>query len=624
MNLVWNWLWRLGPGNPMVIRIVQGGSRRGRHLAVRVGYLGAMIMLVVLGLMSGQGMGEASLTQLAKAGTIIFERVAFGQIILICLLAPLFMSGAIASERSGNTYEILLSTPLSNLQIVLGSLFGRMFFVLALLASGIPLFSIVLILGGVPVSNVFISFAIAALSAVLVGVVAVTLSTMRTGGRKAVVIFVISVAGYLLGSYMADVLLIRKLAAVPGQTTWLTPLHPLLVLEAEINRANYTPPAVESLTGYSSAAVFYLSRPLATFTLLSSGLSLVLITWCAVRLRAVGQDESLFKKFMRKAMKATVGERRRAPREVWHNPVAWREANTRGKLTSTVIARWSFVVIAIGAGVLLLVMYHTNRLPVLTDPSGMKLPPHDVFHYALMSLLLFELAIISMVAIYMSAGCISREREDGTLDLMLTTPITPKHYIWGKLRGLVSFLTMMLAVPVVTLAIVSVYCIVGSIRKWPQVQGSFAVGGGQRVGEIMIPEAPLLMALMLVPFVAACVMVGMSWSIKSKGVLAAVTWSVAIIGGLSLLMGWCGFSAAQNVPVIGPVINAFSPATNTLMILNPWSHVRGFADNPAAGRINLFIAASLAAGGYSLLVYTLLLGIVRNFDQTVRKLSGTG
>ena len=60
----------------------------------------------------------------------------------------------------------------------------------------------------------------------------------------------------------------------------------------------------------------------------------------------------------------------------------------------------------------------------------------EVFHGVLFAVLLLEVAVITLVALYMSAGCVSREREDGTLDLLLTTPTTPKQYIWGKLRGM--------------------------------------------------------------------------------------------------------------------------------------------------------------------------------------------
>ncbi len=42
----------------------------------------------------------------------------------------------------------------------------------------------------------------------------------------------------------------------------------------------------------------------------------------------------------------------------------------------------------------------------------------------------------------------TREKEDGTLDLLLSTPITSRYYIWGKLRGLVAFVLPLVAVPV--------------------------------------------------------------------------------------------------------------------------------------------------------------------------------
>ncbi|MEO1237894.1 MAG: hypothetical protein AAFX76_14005, partial [Planctomycetota bacterium] len=146
MQAIGRWFWRLGPGNPMVVRIVEGGARRTQHLLVRMGYLGLLVILVVIGLLSGGGLAESvSMGELAKAGSQVFRLVAYGQVLGVCLLAPLFMAGAIASEQSGKTYNILLTTPLSNLQIVLGSLVGRLFFVLALLLSGLPLFAVVLV-----------------------------------------------------------------------------------------------------------------------------------------------------------------------------------------------------------------------------------------------------------------------------------------------------------------------------------------------------------------------------------------------------------------------------------------------------------------------------------------------
>ncbi|MEZ6190371.1 MAG: hypothetical protein R3C45_03675 [Phycisphaerales bacterium] len=47
----------------------------------------------------------------------MFAIISYGQVVLVCSLSPLFMAGAIGRTR-GQTYNILLTTPLSNLQIV--------------------------------------------------------------------------------------------------------------------------------------------------------------------------------------------------------------------------------------------------------------------------------------------------------------------------------------------------------------------------------------------------------------------------------------------------------------------------------------------------------------------------
>ena len=586
-----------------------------------------MVMIVLLALTSGGGIGQnVSMTTLAKAGAHVFAQIAYGQVILICLLSPLFMAGAIAAEQQGKTFDIMLTTPLSNLQIVFGSLLGRLYFVLALLASGLPLFSVLLIFGGVPISAVFVSFATAALSAMVMGAVAVTLSVMRIGGRKAVVGFVIGVAGYLIAGYMIDVSILRNFPIVPNGTNYLTPLHPLLVLESYLNQANYHAPAAEDLAGYSSLTRFYLSQPFGVFAILTTLLSFSLLTFCSLWVRVIGQGESQWFYKLKKRLRfaGVKTDRSRAPRQVWSNPIAWREAATRGKVAAGIVGKWAFVIIGWLAGAVLIWLYHSKRLPTLTTTGGVGLPLHIVFRNILMTLLILELAVITLVALYMSASCVSREREDRTLDLILSTPVTPKLYIWGKLRGLVSFLSMMITVPLATLAMVSLYAWVGTENQWPLAVVSYSVSAKTASYPLMLPEAALLFGLMLVPFIGFCVMVGMGWSVKSKGVLGAVIGAVGILFAIMMVLGFCGYNAAASIPVIGPMINSFSPVTHLLVVINPYETITGMLDQPGPGRWNLIFGACIAAAGYSLLVYILLLNMVRNFDQTVRQLSGNG
>lgn len=640
MTAVFRGLWYLLPANPMVVRAVQGGSRRLGHLWVRMGYLGGLILAVVFVLLRGQGLGtQVDLTDLAKAGTQIFVIISYAQVILVCLLSPLFMAGAIARERTGQTYDILLTTPMSSLQIVLGSLMGRLFFVWALLASGLPLFSVLLIFGGVPIEAVFVSFTVAALSALAVGAVASSLSVLfRVGGRKVVFGFIIVVAAYLVITYCLDLFLLRRLAGVriggADGTTWLTPLHPLLVLEASINSATYRLPTADILGGYPWAFRFYLSRPFATFSLLTavtSGALLAASSWSLRRaMRCDGDGLMLWlRRKFRLADPAQGIERRRPPRAVWANPIAWREASTRGNRAASILGRWGFAFAGASAVLTLIFFYHQGRLPSIPDATGKGvLPQHEVFRLGLLTLLLAEVSVIGLIAIYMSASCVSREREDGTLDLVLTTPITPRLYIWGKLRGLVSFLMLLLAVPIASVLAVSFYTVVGQLRNWPhaQVPHESITSTGTTIRlqvPLILPEAALLLATMLVPFIALCVAVGMHQSVKAKGVLTSVASVVAVIGALILVTGLCGFNAAANLPIVGPLINAFSPVTNLLMLLDPWSHVADYPANPLLGRLSLALAAAAAAAGYSFVAYSVLGSLVKGFDQTVRKLTAT-
>lgn len=635
-----SWLWRLVPGNPQVVRIVQGASRRNQHALVRLSYVVVLMSIVFIGLVGGGGLtGSGDLRDLAQAGAQIFRVVAMGQVVLVCLIAPIFMAGAIASEQSGKTYAILLTTPLSNLQIVLGSLIGRLFFILALLFSGLPLFAVMLIFGGVPVASIFVAFAVAGLTALFVGAVAVVLSVMRAGGRKAVFAFVVSIAAYLVIVGALDMLLLRNLGPVGGHTTVLTAIHPLLVLEASINRANYTPPGAEQLAAYPGLIRFYLGQPFAAFATITAGSSLLMVLFCSLWVRRIGTGDSKFVLWLKSKLRVQGDGRRHKARSLGTgNPIAWREANTRGKLLGGIVARYGFLVLGLIALSILMYYYHVDAYWQSGKPApvGGNTPgttPPMWFRQALTALLVAEVVVITLIALYMAAGSVSKEREDGTLDIMLTTPITPRYYIWGKLRGLVRFLSLMIALPVLSLAIVSAYTVIGNFSGWPQTtvlqqtinQYASSPAGTSSPIPLLYLETPLLLLIMLLPFIAVCVAVGMYASLRAKGVLGAIVPSVGIIGAGAVVFAFCGLTAANNIPLIGPALNAFSPSTNLVMLIDPhtWVSEFGVGKETLIGRGSLFVAAVVAAAGYATIVWAFITTMVKGFDHTVRRLSGT-
>src|SRR5688500_5425230 len=200
-----NYFWRLIPANPILLRVVESGGKRKRDLFFRCGYLGIMLGVVIwLLLFSSGSLAGASLADLSKQSQAIFWTMSYVQLALVTLLAPIFTAGAITQEKDSQTYGILLSTPLTNGQIVLGSLLSRLFFVIALLVSGIPIFSITQIFGGVAIKSIVLSFGLAAATAFATGALAMAIATFKVGTRRTIFSFYLFVVIYLLGLWLLD------------------------------------------------------------------------------------------------------------------------------------------------------------------------------------------------------------------------------------------------------------------------------------------------------------------------------------------------------------------------------------------------------------------------------------
>ena len=328
MPAILNWFLRLVFTNPICMRLVQGGSRRRRHLFIRSGYLALMIFVLMFAMIGIGGAGSLSVRELATRGALIFNWIAYLQVGLICLLTPVFMAGAISQEANPKTWDILLTTPLGNLQIVLGNLFGRLFFILALLASTLPLFAVTQYFGGVPGESIFASYAIAGSSSLLVAAIAITLCVNRTAGRRAVFWFYVSVVMYLFATYAIDLPLRQAAGPAADYTTVLTPLNPFLALEVLLKSKTYV---VQDLAGESVSWITraWMGSPITTFCWLCVILSVVLIGYSMLRVRLIGARTGSIPWFRRVLRLGAKNAIERPARHVGMSPISWRESVAR-------------------------------------------------------------------------------------------------------------------------------------------------------------------------------------------------------------------------------------------------------------------------------------------------------
>ena len=616
-----NWLLRLLPTNPICMRLVQGGSRRRRHLLIRSGYLGLMIF-VLLTVMLGVGAGALSVQDLAKGGARIFTWISYLQVGLICLLTPIFMAGAISQEANPRTWDIMLTTPLGNLQIVLGNLFGRLFFVLALLFSTLPLFAVTQYFGGVPGESIFASYAIAGSSSLLVAAIAVTLSVNRTAGRRAVFWFYTAVVVYLFITYAADVRLRQPIAfgAIREKlTTFFTPLNPFLALEVLLKSNIYVP---HDMTGAGASWItrMWLSRPITTFCWLCVVLSGVLIAYSTLQVRLIGSTTGSIPWHRRLLGLGAQGAVERPARSVGHNPIAWRESAARGKTLAAIVARWGFVALGIGVGLTLVGVYHFGGF------NGTPAQQLEQLQFLVVAVLAAEVVVIALVALNTSATAVSREREDGTLDLILATPIQPGAYLAGKLRGLIQYLLPLILVPTATMLMLAVYVLARGFGRPVMLTNVPLEGTTKTLAQIpvVLPEGAITLPLVLIPFIAVCVMVGLHWSIKSKGMIGSVIAAVMVVGVLAGVLGLCGLAAGKQMPILGAVVTSLSPLNLVIAIVRPALMIpKSLTSDPEMGRFALFAGAAVAAAAYGFGVYLMHTTMKRSFMMTVRRLAGT-
>ena len=101
-----------------------------------------------------------TLRGLAKLAEMFFLAVSGTQLALVLLVAPAATAGAICLDRARGTLSHMLMTDLTNAEIVLGKLAGRLVPVLVLLGCVLPLMEILTLLGGVDPNALLGGFAV--------------------------------------------------------------------------------------------------------------------------------------------------------------------------------------------------------------------------------------------------------------------------------------------------------------------------------------------------------------------------------------------------------------------------------------------------------------------------------
>ena len=328
------------------------------------------------------------LTENPEAARQLVDVFFLGQYMLASLMAPSFAAGAITGEKERKTYEMLLASPLKPAAIVLGKLIASLTHLGILVFTSLPIVMLCLPLGGISIYEVLAAYLGLIVSVITFGFISLACSSYfkRTAAALVVsylLILPLAIIGVLFWSWLGDHGQIRLIATVT-----LLPVAGLAVCIALFFNTSARllhPPDV----GSEGKEVVDLDLEAKT----AVGLVINRDQW-PDKMFAPGKRDDLLADGA--------------------NPVYDKEIRSE--------------IFAQGTLMLRLVIQVSMLLAIPLMAFCLYISPHLAPWY-----MCYVVVFNMLVGPVFSAGSVTSERERQTLDLLLTTTITPWQILRGKL-----------------------------------------------------------------------------------------------------------------------------------------------------------------------------------------------
>jgi ABC-type Na+ efflux pump permease subunit len=447
---------------PIFARELVTTPRRPLHYVYRSAYAGGLFLLMVTAWLVMVGTQEVrTVGDISRFGSMLFQVLAPLQLALVTFLAAQSAASGVAQEKDRRTMLLLLMTRLTNHELVLGKLFASLLDVLVMLLAGLPVFVFMTLFGGISIEQVSKVFAVTLVTALAAGSLGslVALAREKTFQSLAITSLVL-VLWIGIWIVVAEGFGQRELGGIP--LAWIataaSPLQAILVAVQPFgNPFPGLPPGDLVFVGLAALAIVALNG-VAVWRLRvwNPGRDVLPVQTEAEAAGIWSSDhdvKSLEARLGRSANAADVAEAARAghvdarvraatqtSREVWDNPVLWREMCTWAYGRKALIIKAAYLVLfaMAAAGV-----YWTVHIGSALAGSGGDAIPAAA--YVLGPFFFISVVIVNALAV----TSITNERDGGSLDLLLVTDLTPPEFIFGKMLGVAYVTREMIALPLV-------------------------------------------------------------------------------------------------------------------------------------------------------------------------------
>ena len=399
---------------PVFTREVVTAPRRARLYIARAAYVAVLLVLTATAWQVLAGTQEVrNVGDLARFGAIVFQILAPLQLAVVMFFSALAAASAVAAEKDRQTLVLLLLTNLSNVELVLGKLLASMLNVLVLIASALPVFMLLVLLGGVSFAQVVQVFAVTLTAALAAGSLGAMLAFWREKTFQTLAMTALGLVFWLAAwEAVARGAAGESWLGVSCQT-WAIGFSPWQAMLAAMRPMVEIDPALGGI-----------GSPVNLFLLVSIGLTFALNLFSIVMVRVWNPSRELRRDAESSEERPTeAAAQTRQPgktREVWDNPIIWREIRTWAYGRKILAMRAAYLVLAALAFVALYQIVHRPGA-VSRDDLAVVLAPFGVLSLVLLN----AQAVTSMTS----------ERDAKAIDLLLVTDLSPGEFIYGKLGG---------------------------------------------------------------------------------------------------------------------------------------------------------------------------------------------
>jgi ABC-type transport system involved in multi-copper enzyme maturation permease subunit len=393
------WSWLFGP--VFAFEMVRT-FRRPWHLLYRCLYAAALLLILSWVYWNWQteltpqtAPGFDPATEMPRFARQFLNACLVTQFLATLLLTPLCTAGAIADEKERRTLDFLLATDLTNREIVLGKLAARLANLGLVLLTPLPILALTELWGGIDPQTVLTGFILTAVTMLLLGSISMFTSVVLPRTLHAIP------AAYAPLSAVAFLIFALAVLLGQGQPAGVAPGRSLLIPLLEV--------------------VFALPFLILAVALLRS------------EARGVPAVRGTQPPFARAERVTQDPPRRRPP--VTDHPLLWKEL-------SGSVFRWDgpkSLAELLRLCVILFVIWFTSGA-ILLNVVMMSLGSGKGYPFALLtswartaSVLL--VGLLCFLTALSAAGRVSREREQQTLDSLLTIPEESSSILFAKWLG---------------------------------------------------------------------------------------------------------------------------------------------------------------------------------------------